>query len=37
MTTSSSRRLIMGKDEIQDFFLFHWGYLDFFFTEMFIE
>ena len=37
MATYSSHRLIMGKEEIDNFFLSHWGYLDFFFTEMFIE
>ena len=36
MATYSSQRLIMGKVEIDIFFLSHWGYLDFF-TEMFIE
>ena len=30
MATYSSRRLIMGKEEIDNFFLSHWGYLDFF-------
>ena len=37
MATYSSHRLTMGKEEIDIFFLSHWGYLDFFFTEMFIE
>ena len=36
MTTYSSPGLIMGKEEIDNFFLSHWGYFDFF-TEMFIE
>ena len=36
MATYSSHRLTMGKEEIDIFFLSHWGYLDFF-TEMFIE
>ena len=27
----------MGKEEIYNFFLSHWGYLEFVFTEMFIE
>ena len=36
MASYSSHRLIMGKEEIDNFFLSHWGYLDFF-TEMFIE
>ena len=36
MATYSSHRLIMEKEEIDNFFLSHWGYLDFF-TEMFIE
>ena len=37
MATYSSHRLIMGKEEM-DIFLYHWGYLGFFyFTEMFIE
>ena len=30
MATYSSHRLIMGKEEIDNFFLSHWGYLDFF-------
>ena len=29
MATYSSHRLIMGKEEIDNFFLSHWGYLDF--------
>ena len=37
MATFSSHRLIMGKEEIDNFFLSHWGYFEFFFTEMFIE
>ena len=37
MATYSSHRLKMGKEEIDNFFLSHWGYLEFFFTEMFIE
>ena len=37
MATYSSHRLIMGKVEICNFFLSQWRYLDFFFTEMFIE
>ena len=37
MASYSSHRLIMGKEEIDNFFLSHWGYLDFFFTEMFFE
>ena len=36
MATYSSHRLIMGKAEIDNFFLSHRGYFDFF-TEMFIE
>ena len=36
MATYRSHRLIMGKEEIDNFFLSHWGYFDFF-TEMFIE
>ena len=37
MAIYSSHRLIMGKEEI-GIFLYHWGYLGFFyFTEMFIE
>ena len=36
MATFSSHRLIMGKEEI-DIFLSYWGYLESFFTEMFIE
>ena len=30
MATYSSHRLIMGKEEIDNFFLSHWGYLEFF-------
>ena len=30
MATYSSHRLIMGKEEIDIFFLSHWGYFDFF-------
>ena len=37
MATYSSHRLIMGKVEMCIFFLSQWRYLDFFFTEMFIE
>ena len=37
MATYSSHRLIMGKVEICIFFLSQWRYLEFFFTEMFIE
>ena len=37
MATYSSHRLIMGKVEICIFVLSQWRYLDFFFTEMFIE
>ena len=33
MATYSSPRLIMGKKEIVNFFLSHWGYLDFFLQE----
>ena len=29
MATYSSHRLIMGKEEIDNFFLSHWGYLEF--------
>ena len=36
MATFSSHRLIMGKEEIDNFFLSHWEYFDFF-TEMLIE
>ena len=28
MATYSSHRLIMGKEEIDNFFLSHWGYLE---------
>ena len=31
MATYSSHRLIMGKEEIDNFFLSHWGYFEFFF------
>ena len=37
MATYSSHRVIMGKEEIDIFFLSHWGYLEKKFTEMFIE
>ena len=37
IATYSSHRPIMGKAEIDNFFLSHWGYFDFFLTEMFIE
>ena len=37
MATYSSHRLIMGKEEIDIFFLSHWGYLEKKITEMFIE
>ena len=37
MATYSSHRLIMGKVENCNFFLSQWRYLDFSFTEMFIE
>ena len=36
MATYSSHRLIMGKEEIDQFFLSHCGYL-YFFTEMLIQ
>ena len=36
IVTYSSHRLIMGKEEIDIFFLSHWGYLEKN-TEMFIE
>ena len=36
-TYNCSRRLIMGKEEIDNFFLSQWGYLDIFFTEMFLS
>ena len=36
MATNSSHRLIMGKEEIDNFFLSHWIYFDFF-TDRFIE
>ena len=36
MATYSSHRLVMGKEEIDRFFVSRWGYLDFL-TEMFIE
>ena len=35
MTTYSSYRLIMGKEEIDNFFLSHWGYLDFFYRNVY--
>ena len=37
MATYSSHRLIMGKEEIDNFFLSHLGYLEKKITEMFIE
>ena len=37
MATYSSHRLIMGKEEIDNFFCFIGDILNFFFTEMFIE
>ena len=37
MATYSSHRLLMGKEEIDNFLSSHWGYFEFFFTEMFIE
>ena len=37
IATYSSHRLTMGKVEICNFFLSQWRYLEFFFTEMFIE
>ena len=30
MATYNSHRLIMGKEEIDNFFLSHWGYFEFF-------
>ena len=36
MATYSSHTLIIGKEEIDNFFLSQWGYLNFF-TEMFVE
>ena len=37
MATYSSHRLIMGKEEIDNFFCLIGAILNFFFTEMFIE
>ena len=37
MATYSSHRLIMGKEEIDNFFCLIGDILNFFFTEMFIE
>ena len=37
MATYSSHRLVMGKEEIDNFFCLIWDILNFFFTEMFIE
>ena len=37
MATCSSHRLIMGKEEIDNFFCLIGDILNFFFTEMFIE
>ena len=37
MATYSFHRLIMGKIRNWQFLLSYWGYLNFFFTEMFIE
>ena len=36
MATYSSHRLMIGKEEI-DNFVCHWGYLDFYFMKIFIE
>ena len=35
MATYSSHRLIMGKEEIDNFFLSDWGYLDFFYRNVY--
>ena len=37
MATYIFHRLIMGKVKIDNLFLSQWGYLEFIFTEMFIE
>ena len=37
MATYSSHRLIMGKEEIDNFFCLIWDILNYVFTEMFIE
>ena len=37
MATYSFHRHIIGKEEVYNFCLSQWGYLDFFITEMFIE
>ena len=37
MATYSFHRLIMGKEEIVNFFCLIWDIWNFFFTEMFIE
>ena len=36
MASYSSHRLIMEKEDIDNFFLSHWGYFEIIFTEMFI-
>ena len=35
MATYSSHRFIMGKEEIDIFFLSHWGYFDFFYRNVY--
>ena len=35
MATYISYRLIMGKEEIDNFFLSHWGYFDFFYRNVY--
>ena len=37
MATYNFHRLIMGKVKVDNFFLSQWVYLEFIFTEMFIE
>ena len=37
MATYIFHRFIKGKAKIDNFFLSQWGYLEFIFTEMFIE
>ena len=36
MATYSSHRLIMGKEEIDNFFPSQWGYLDFFYRNVYL-
>ena len=37
MATYSSHRLTMGKEEIDNFFLSHWGYFEIFLQKYFLS